>query len=441
VVATRQAATHISGLSVAAAATVYAPVGQTLLGSGTTEAIRQWKWAEAGTFDKLRCKVLTNGVTATSTFTFRDNGSNTSLAVAYGSGVTGTVEDLSNSDAVTGSTNVSYGLVAGGTGTTLTISFLLVDFTPTASKTTTGLLTVGTAPFSTNSVTRFMPPAGRGGSVGTTESRMAVTMRVTGTARNFQARLSANARTTTSTFRVRKNSANGNSVVTFGSGATGLAEDTTNTDSIASGDTLNYSYTTGTGGNSQTVECVGCFYDSTTPGEQPLINGSSSSSSGNSWSGGADTRYTKLAGDFSNYRTDESESQMPEMAGTFDRLRIYVSVNSKTTTCTATLRKNTADATQTVSVGAGVTGLVEDTTHTDTFADGDLSAIKFVFGSDANTFTVGWTAIDMAIAIAITRPSYGASGSFTTKPVKYRVAGSFVEKQMKIRQSGSFVNV
>jgi hypothetical protein len=230
-------------------------------------------------------------------------------------------------------------------------------------------------------------------------------------------------------------------VVTFGSGATGLAEDTTNSDTFAAGNTLNYSYTTGSGSGSQTFELIGCFYDASTPGEQPIVNGTASTSGGNSWSGGAATRYTKVAGDFSDYISAEATSQIPEPASTFDRLRIYVSQNTKGTTCTATLRKNTADATQTVSVGAGVTGLVEDTTNTDTFADGDLSAIKFVFGSDANTFNVGWTALDMAIAIAITRPSYRASGSFTTKPVKYRVGGSFVEKQMKIRQSGSFVNV
>ena len=78
------------------------------------------------------------------------------------------------------------------------------------------------------------------------EAQTQVTYRTAGILSNLWVRVSLNLILDgASTIRVRKNGANGNQVVSFAASTTGTAEDTTNTDSVAAGDELNYSVVIG----------------------------------------------------------------------------------------------------------------------------------------------------------------------------------------------------
>lgn len=80
--------------------------------------------------------------------------------------------------------------------------------------------------------------------------------------------------------------------------------------------------------------------------------------------------------------TTETPAQIPfRSAGTISLLGIRVSANTLTGTSTLTLRKNTANGNQTVSIGAGLTGYFEDTVNTDTVVAGDLINYQLAAGT------------------------------------------------------------
>ena len=81
-----------------------------------------------------------------------------------------------------------------------------------------------------------------------TESRRQTKFRAAGTLSELYIHIEANSFSGTTTFRLRKNTANGNQVVSIPTTTTGFLKDTTNTDSVAVNDLLSYSLvTTGTG--------------------------------------------------------------------------------------------------------------------------------------------------------------------------------------------------
>src|SRR6185295_7812556 len=82
-----------------------------------------------------------------------------------------------------------------------------------------------------------------------------------------------NTRTTNTTFRTRVGGSNGNQSVVFGSGATGLVEDTSNTDTLSASSLINYSVSTLTGGNTLSLTFISAEI-STTSTIFPWIAGS-----------------------------------------------------------------------------------------------------------------------------------------------------------------------
>jgi hypothetical protein len=78
-----------------------------------------------------------------------------------------------------------------------------------------------------------------------TETNSRYRFRIAATMSNFRVYMGYNALNGTSTARTRKNSTNGNQSVSIPAATTGDFEDTSNTDSIASGDRFNYQIVTG----------------------------------------------------------------------------------------------------------------------------------------------------------------------------------------------------
>lgn len=76
----------------------------------------------------LGIRIPTNSITANSTCTFRKNNSDTSLAITIASGVTGWLEDTSNTVSLVMTDTVGFKMVTGGTGTSMAIKSISVYF-------------------------------------------------------------------------------------------------------------------------------------------------------------------------------------------------------------------------------------------------------------------------------------------------------------------------
>ncbi|MCC7304765.1 MAG: hypothetical protein IT558_00740 [Alphaproteobacteria bacterium] len=101
------------------------------------------------------------------------------------------------------------------------------------------------------------------------------------------------------------------------------------------------------------------------------------------------TRYFALGDSSITYQSTEALSQIKcRTAGTASHLRAIVKSNARSTTTTITYRDNTADGNQTISIGSGVTGTIEDTTHSDTLSDGDLMALKIVTSTGGGAINI-----------------------------------------------------
>src|SRR3990167_11137323 len=77
-----------------------------------------------------------------------------------------------------------------------------------------------------------------------TEANRQITYRSAGTLSNLWVNVDSNTLDGTTTIRTRINGANGAQSVSFASSTTGIAEDTTNSDTIVAGDEVNYSLVT-----------------------------------------------------------------------------------------------------------------------------------------------------------------------------------------------------
>lgn len=192
-----------------------------------------------------------------------------------------------------------------------------------------------------------------------------------GTLSNLYIRISANSITATTTYRVRKNTANGNQTVSVGSGATGEFQDVSNTDAITTGDLVAVSVVTGGTGTNITSTAAGWQFSATSDTAQCI---------GFNTSGAPAVSTTQrfmvlIGGTDGTLATTEAHAQYKfKSTGTLKALSLLVSANTTSTAATtAVSRINTANGNQTVSVGAGLTGQFQDLTNTDAISSGTLA--------------------------------------------------------------------
>lgn len=344
------------------AATYYvALTGRT--SNSTTEANVQMPIRDAGTFSNLFVYVPTNTASVTTTITLRKSLADTAVTVSYTSDQTGIKEDTSNSVAFANTDEGCYEVtVPTEVGTnTISISAIGIQFAPT---TTTNCVSImGSRPgnnYGVASTTQYGTLPGRGRPSATDESNAEMRIRGSFTMSDFYTYASANARTTTTTFKTRKNSADGGQTVAYTSGQTGAKEDTSGTDSLVAGDDFNYSITTGTGTENIMIDIVSCTAISTA--NQFIF--------GNSDPTGAaiaalTTTYTGVTGPLI-FSTTEANSQVyPRFTFTASELGAYVSANTNAVLAfNVTLRDNGADSAVTVSYAAAQTGLKNDSSNT-----------------------------------------------------------------------------
>lgn len=235
--------------------------------------------------------------------------------------------------------------------------------------------------------TRNLSCCSGGGNLVTTELNVQRVERTGGVYFGLYVRVSTNASDNTTTYRFRKNTANGNQNVSFAAAETGVKQDVTNNDSVAVTDVVNFqSINTGTG----TISITGitCGFSANADTVQHYnFNVTAVPTSA------ATTNYFSLAGDQSSTVQADNETKVGT-AGTYKNLGVRVTVNTIDVTGSSTFvfLINGAAGTVTVTFASGETGLKEDTTHSDAVVLDDLVCIRQVNTGVAGAITtaIGW---------------------------------------------------
>lgn len=239
-----------------------------------------------------------------------------------------------------------------------------------------------------NAATTSYVPVGAGNYVNniTTEANSQIPYRILAgaTASGLAVTVTANTNTGTTTVTLRNNTADVTNTLSISTLSTGLFEDTTHSDSVASGDVLSASITPA--GAAGTVSVSGIRVKLL-----HLLNANVTEKfiarTSTAYSTASVDRFSVIAG-ILNAQSTESNCQTPvslKANGTFTNLHFYVSSNGRSTTTTVTLRVNAADVNNTVSITSGATGLFEDTSNNDTVSDTDLLDYKITTGTGAGT--------------------------------------------------------
>lgn len=188
----------------------------------------------------------------------------------------------------------------------------------------------------------------------TTEASVSHKFQSIGQVSNIACRVQTSTTVGTLTVNLRKNAANGNGTFTIGAAATGEFVDTSNTDTIAVNDLVNYQISGATSGACN-IRMFTCVWDSYTAPLQTLVNYALPVST---------TSYIGFGG--ATPTTTESAFQFQNRAYfKWSGLGTYISANASSTNCTLKSRINGADGNQSVTITASTTGFFQDTTNSD----------------------------------------------------------------------------
>ena len=266
----------------------------------------------------------------------------------------------------------------------------------------------------TTTGTVYHNPAG-GLAVSAVEARLQAVARDSYTLANLYVRIIANGTTASSTVRSRKNTANGAQSVSIGAGATGVFQDSVNSDSLVAGDLFNTQRVVGAGG-SLTLTIIAYTLATASNTTPILIAGDVTSLS----VGFGATTYAPIGGE-ARYNGTEARSQyIFRVAATLSNFRIFVRSNTLDNGTTVRTRKNAADGAQSVSVPASTTGAYEDTVNSDSVASGDAVAYQVVTGGTAGSFAISIWQLKSNSAgrqVIAANPDTGTIGSGLTRYV------------------------
>jgi hypothetical protein len=356
-----------STMSPGTGATYYHSVAEGESSGVATEANNQTVWRTAGTFSKARIYLTLNNATSASTLTLKKNGSNANITASLTALTTGIFEDAVNSDSISAGDTYYYSLINGGGGTVVP-SYIQIVFV--ASSDTSKRYSSSGSALAGVSTTVYFTIANLRGNAGslTSETTQRTKSRGSGTLKNLFVFISTNTRTTTTTIKSRKNAADGNLTVSVGSTTTGIFEDTTNSDTIAIDDIIDWAIVLGSDGSHNLVidEIASDIItsDSTylflSKATVTLFTATSYSSIGGLITGGA-TRSTE----------DPAKNKFNNSGGTLSKLSVQIATNSFSTTSSCTTRINGSNGNLTVSIPTVSTGFFDDTTNSDTIAIND----------------------------------------------------------------------
>ncbi len=366
------------GSAFSAGVTNYFPVASTLAADTTVELRAQLVCRETYTWANLWVNVTANATSGTSTVSSRKNTDVGAQSVSIGAGLTGNFADDTNHDCLADGDTCNFKIVVGAGGA---ITIRAVTSTFASDVDSPILVTSYVRGSSQNSnTTRYAPIFGLPG-FDSTETFSKYTWRVAATLSNLRVFVFGNTVNGASTFSTRKNTAPGAQSVSITASTSGAFEDTTNSDTIASGDLVNYQFATG--GSSGTMSLTIAHMKSVSTGRQ--VAAAYNAQSG---SGGTVDRWMCVEGQPSIVTTESLTQIAARIAFTAKNLFVRVVGNTRDDTWTVRLRKNTANSTLVVSIGAGLTGVFEDTVNTTAYIATDVLNFQYSTGGGAGTMTI-----------------------------------------------------
>ena len=239
-----------TGASAASTTYYLHPSGRS--GTQATEAGCKFRVRKAGTAAKFQVMIDSNNRTTNTVHRTRKNGANGGQSVTYGSGVNGALEDTSNSDTLAVGDDFNYS-ITNGTGTqTFNHRLAKTEFVSTAGD-SISIASDAVNVTQNDALTRYYPVQGRMGAAATTEADAQIKTRFDCTASELNMLVITNTVNATSTIKFRKGSANGNQTVNITTNATGLFNDTTNTDTIDDQDAIDFQLITASVSGTQTI--------------------------------------------------------------------------------------------------------------------------------------------------------------------------------------------
>lgn len=384
---------HI-GSSLATGNYIGAVTGQ---GFSTTEAYVQFRVTKAGTFSGLTGFVSTANGSGTSTLKFRINGADGNQTINWTSGQSGRKSDTTNSDTVAVGDLVSISLTT--TAGSITLASVTNLFQATSGDTVQFLMATGNETFGSNSLTRYYRPVGELEILNSEPIRQNYIMQAA-TASDLAVYVSANTRTGTTTFRLRKNTANGNEVIAVTTLVTGLVRDSSNTDSIAADNLIAHSMTTGGGSGSITTVNMQVTLTSTDPKQITLLGGVDRIRSS-----GAGASYYMIAGSVGTGGVENGNKSVVGVDATITKFSVRTTSNGSNRDMIVTFRKNTANGNQTVTVTAGANSWATDSTNNDVVDSNDELAFSIV-PTSAGTGNVTWPEVSMLATFPDNTPSF-----------------------------------
>lgn len=351
-----------------------------------SETRAQIAWRTMGAFSNLYARVKTNGLTtAAATVTFRKNAGAGNQTISVGAGLTGEFEDVTNTDTNTGGDLIDYQIVTANSGSgTLVIGAMGVQFQAAAS-TVARIAATSPKAYTTAAQTAFNSLAGNLANQLAVEAGAQFKAKTTATFQNLQANVAVNTRTDTNTLRMRKNTANGNQVISILTLTTGIFEDNVNTDGVVTGDLVNYQLVTGAdAAHSITLEAFSIEMFSLTGTSHAVTGGRAATDAANL------TVFDAIGG-FRNSETTEANVQAQANYGyTASRLETFVIANGITAASTITFRKNAGAGNQTISIASGLTGYFEDAVNQDVILATDEINYQYVLGATGTTSQLGF---------------------------------------------------
>jgi len=252
-----------------------------------------------------------------------------------------------------------------------------------------------------------------------TEANTQMMMRTDGTISNLHVRVDLNTINDVCTIRVRKNGTDTSLAVTVPASSTGNYKDDSNTVTVTAGDKI--CLTTVPGSGSTGVIGLG-FYrtvfassDASKTVTRLAVTSNIYSQNGAQFGFASTTNYFALNGVLTGTISAEAGAKCRQRrTGTFRNLIVKVRSNSRATDTIISLRKNGSSATNTITVSAGATGWLEDTTHTDTIAVGDDFNYSLVTGTGGGAIIIEYIGVEYVSPDGYGQLVAGSQSSSTT---------------------------
>lgn len=379
-----------NSITFATGTTTYVELAWSLCLGNATDTARQVRYRTAGVMKKLHCQVSANATTTASTVTLNKVGVGSgNLTVSIAAAATGEFRDLTNTDSIANGDNLVSTVVVGATGA-LTLWAISYVFEPSNTPETVMKMTATVQNVTAASTTYFCHLSGNNENNPTSETGIGYLIRSNINSHHLFVNVTT-ARATTSTVKTRKNGADGNMTLSLTGGVTGIFEDTSNSDTLVSGDLYNLTVITGTGVDS--LSCRAMVEFTTLDGTFEVISGDSS--------GGVAFGITRFGHIGGRASWASSETNIPtrfQVAARARNLRMYVMTNSVNGDATLQLRVNSnRNLALACIILASSTGQFEDTTSIAEIGDEHTLSYRIVTGGSSGTLVMrylGFTALN-----------------------------------------------